>query len=281
MEKTLNFSPYEQEQYNSIVEWEQKEPSLVSIAINTVLTPVTSVLTKIVSPKVVEGALLGSYKLAQSLTDSQDIIRDAKVQDISELRTKDLELSDKLADEVRTWAIAAAGTEGAAMGVTGFAGLAVDIPALITLAIRTIHKTALCYGYKNDSDEDFLKVISIVSAASANTLKEKTTSVFVLRGLTTSLTKGFWQRLIGKKTAFDVIAKTVKTLTKQVGINLTKRKVGQIAPVFGAVVGASMNAAYINDIARVAKMAYQRQWLAENGKIVFDEAEFVEGDMVD
>lgn len=276
MERTQNFSPYEEEQYNGIVEWEQKEPSLVSKAINTVLSPVTSVMTRVVSPKVIEGALLGSYKLAQSLTDSQDIIRDAKVQDISELRTKDLELSDKLADEVRTWAIAAAGTEGAAMGATGFAGLAIDVPALITLAIRTIHKTALCYGYKNESDDDFLKVISIVSAASANTLKEKTTSVFVLRGLTTSLTKGFWQRLIGEKTAFDLMAKSIKTLTKQVGINLTKRKVGQIAPVFGAVVGASMNAAYINDIAKVAKMAYQRQWLAENGKIVYDEAEFVE-----
>lgn len=274
MENTLSLSPYEQEQYNNIVSWENETPNIVAQAINTVLTPVTDIMSKIINPKSIEGALLASYKIATKLTDSNDIIRDAKVNQIEELKHKDLSLSDKLADDVRNWAVATAGVEGAATGATGVAGLAIDIPTLITLAFRTIQKIALCYGYTNDKDEDFLKVISIVSAASSNTIKEKTTAVYILRGLTTSLTKGFWARIFSKETFFDIMAKSVKVLAKQMGINLTKRKVGQIAPVFGAFVGATMNSAYINDIAKVAKIAYQRQWLAENGKIVIDESDF-------
>ena len=51
---------------------------------------------------------------------------------------------------------------------------------------------------------------------------------------------------------------------KQLGINITKRKALQAIPLFGTVVGAAMNAQFINDIAWAARRAFQERWLIEN-----------------
>ena len=60
----------------------------------------------------------------------------------------------------------------------------------------------------------------------------------------------------------------VRGLARQLGFNLTKRKALQAIPVMGALVGASVNAWYIRDVAISARRAYQLRWLQESGKLV-------------
>ena len=98
---------YEKSQYEAIKKWKSEEPSVVSQAVGSVFKPASWLIEKIIPSKAIEGVLSGCNMMAEWFCDIDDIKRDAKVNFISELKTKDLELSDKLANEVHNWAVAA------------------------------------------------------------------------------------------------------------------------------------------------------------------------------
>jgi hypothetical protein len=60
----------------------------------------------------------------------------------------------------------------------------------------------------------------------------------------------------------------VRDLAKQVGVNLTKRKLLAAIPVIGSVVGGSLNGWYMRDIGIAAQRAYQERWLRDRGLLV-------------
>ncbi len=264
-------SQYEENQFNEIIKWEQKVPSVVSMVLNTALKPVTMLVQAIVPSKAIKGALVASNWLAESITDSKDIIRDGGVGSIKELQHKELELSDKLANEVHNWANGIATVEGGAIGLAGLPGMIADIPALITLSLRTIHKIGLCYGYECKSEADKRFVYGILSAAGANTVEEKSISVATLQAINVTISKMTWKRMSEKamsnKYGLEAAILTIKALAKQLGINLTKRKAAQAIPFVGAGVGAAMNLAFVNDVAWAARREFQKRWLYNNKKI--------------
>lgn len=262
---------YENEQLDEIKLWKEKEPTVVSQAIGMVVKPLGWVVNKIIPQKAIQGALVGADALAQAITDENDIKRDAQISDISELRIKDLQLSDKLANEVHNWAIATLGTEGGVTGTFGIAGMAVDVPMVITFALRTIHKIGLCYGYKAVTLEDRQFVFSVMSIAGANTMHEKNIAIAYLKRLNVILVKQAWKKMaekaVGNKFCGEAMLITVRNLAKQLGINITRRKALQAIPVIGAGVGAAMNIAFINDISWAARRCFQERWLIDNGKL--------------
>lgn len=266
---------YELNQFNQIQEWKNEVPSVVSQAVGTVLKPVTWVVNKVIPRKAIEGLLVGCDAVAELLADTNDIKRDGGVTEISELAHKDLELSDKLANVVHNWALGMAGAEGLATGSAGLPGLVVDIPALITLSLRTIHKIGLCYGFECKSEQDKQLILAIMSAAGANTVEEKTISVTLLQRMNVLVSKTTWRKLAEKamenKYGIEAAIIAIKALAKQLGINLTKRKALQAIPVFGGTVGAAMNVAFIQDVTWAARRTFQERWLLENGKINEDQ----------
>lgn len=155
-------TPYEINEFNEIIKWQNEKPSVVREVLNTALTPIIWMINKIIPTKAIQGALTASDYLASALTDSKDIKRDGNVEEIKELRHKDLELSDRLANEVHNWANGIAALEGAAAGATGLPGMIVDIPTLITMGLRVIHKIGLCYGYECKTEQDKQFIYGIV-----------------------------------------------------------------------------------------------------------------------
>lgn len=263
---------YEIEQYRQITNWKEKEPSVVSQAMDTILSPVTWLVNKVIPQKAIEGLLTTCDKVAELVTDTGDIIRDGEVSTIAVLAHKDLKLSDKLADEVHNWAIGVAGVEGAATGATGVIGLVADIPALITMSLRVIHKIGLCYGFECKSESDKKLILAIMSAAGANTIEEKAVSVALLQKMNVIIAKNTWKKIaengIQNKWGVEAAIIAIKTLAKQLGINLTKRKSLQAIPLIGAGVGATMNVSFVNDVAWAARRTFQERWLLGNGKIL-------------
>lgn len=263
---------YIQNQINEIENWKNEAPSVVTQVVGKALTPVTWVVNKVVPQKAIEGLLIGCDTVAELITDTYDIKRDANVTEIRELAHKDLELSDRLANEVHNWALGIAGAEGAAAGFVGLPGLIADIPALITLSLRTIHKIGLCYGFECKSEQDKKLILAIMSAAGANTVEEKAISVALLQRMNVLIAKTTWKKIAEKamenKYGIEAAIIVVKTLAKQLGINLTKRKTLQAIPAIGSGVGAAMNVAFIQDIAWAARRTFQERWLIDNNKIV-------------
>lgn len=265
---------YEQEQAKAIRKWKDKEPSVVSQTTGWVLKPLNWAVEKIIPASVIKGALTAANSAAEWLTDTQDILRDGGVEKIEDLRDKDLKLSDKLANEVHNWANATAAIEGAATGAIGLAGMAVDVPALITMSLRVIHKIGLCYGYECKSESDKQLVYGIMSAAGANNTKEKVLALANIQAVKVMITKTAWRKMAEKaaanKVSREAVILTIKNLAKQLGVNLTRRKALQAIPVVGGVVGATMNVAFINDISWAARRTFQEMWLEGNNIIDID-----------
>lgn len=262
---------YENSQYGAILEWKKKEPGVVTKAFGYALKPVSWLMTLIVPQKAIEGCLVAFDKIAEFFTDTDDVLRDGSVNNLEELQSKSLQMSDKLAKSVHNWALAIAGVEGGTTGVFGLGGLVVDIPALITMSLRVIHKIGVCYGFEVRTEEDRNFVYGVLSAASANTIQEKTVVVLLLRQLNVLVAKTAWKQIAKvaatQKTGIAALVITIKHLAKQLGINITKRKAAQAIPVVGAAVGAAVNVAYLDDVAWAARRMYQERWLMINKRI--------------
>lgn len=269
-------SDYLMQQYALIKAWENEEPGVVSKTFGKLLSPVGKLISVVVPEKVIESAINAANAAAQYLTDTADVLRDGNVESIEELRTKDLKLCDQMADSVHNWAVGIATAEGVAGGFVGLPGLVADIPFITTLALRTIHKIGVCYGYVADAsnaEEEKAFVLGVLAAANASTLGEKASFILGLKQISLLIQRNAWKKLAEMGTA-NLLAKSivsVRQAAKLIGVNLTKRKASQSIPFIGGAVGAALNASFINDIAWAARRSYQRRWLEEN-KVIESEA---------
>ena len=273
----MKLSKYESAQLKKIEQWKRQSPSIASQVFTVALSPLTILIQKLIPTAAVSSALKVSSSVAGWLTDSKDILRDSGMADVQDLKTHDLETSDKLANSVHNWAIGVATTEGGVVGAVGLPALVVDIPVVIVLALRVIHKIGVCYGFEVTSkgdkghtgEKEF--ILAILAESGANDMEEKLAALAALSAIETSLL--LKDSLVDSKTdAEHSIVKeagiiSIKSLARQIGMHLTKRKALQAIPVLGTLVGASVNGWYIKEVGWSARRAYQARWLLENKKI--------------
>lgn len=266
-----NMNSYEINQTSEIINWEKEKPSVLSQASGVITKPIGWLVGKIVPRRIIEGAITTCNATGSLLANKGDIIKDAGISTIDELRGKNLELSDALANGVHNWAIGIASAEGGAAGVAGPFGLAVDIPALLTLAYRTMHKIGMCYGYECCSEQDKMFLNHIMAIASSNTVKEKAAALVALKQIQVMIARTTWRKMAEKAAANkygpEAFVLLIKQVAKSLGKNITRRKALQAIPVIGVAVGAAMNASFINDVAWAARRSFQKRWLIDNGKI--------------
>lgn len=157
------YDEYIEKQLVEISKWEQQKPSVVNTGMNKIFSPMSKFTRKVIPEVVVEKAIYHAHDIGQKLASKNDILKNAGVDTIEELRHKDLALSDKLASNVHKWAIGFAGSEGFATGLGGTATMVADVGAVIVLAFRTIHKIAMCYGY-NLTKRKLMQIMPIIGA---------------------------------------------------------------------------------------------------------------------
>jgi hypothetical protein len=271
MGMTMNLGEYEKEQIRAIDEWRLEKPSGISAALGFVMFPISFLIRAFVPKSVIQGAIEGSSAAAEWWADEGDILRKGGVSEIEGLRAKDLKLSDRLANEVHNWAIGIASAEGVGSGVLGIYGLAMDIPFIVTFALRTVHKIGFCYGYKSKDEKGKQFVLTLLSAAGANTARERADAVKMLRVIDIMIAKQTLktvaEKAVERQLAKEAVMIGVKNLGRQLGMNITERKILQAIPAIGAVVGASVNGWFINDVGWAARRSFQERWLIDNHMI--------------
>jgi hypothetical protein len=183
-----------------------------------------------------------------------------------------LKKCDNGANQVINFHIGIAAGEGALAGFGGILTLPFDIPAVITLALRMIRQVGVEYGYADDTEDERKFIFSIFSAAGANTQAEKAAALAAAAYLMNILSKQTFKAMAAKAAANALSAEAaviaIRSLAKQLGINLTKRKSLAAIPMIGAFVGASANGWFIREIGVAAQRLYQERWLRDRDLLV-------------
>lgn len=236
-------------------------PALLPRAVRRFAGPVRFLTHHMIPPEIIEAAIKGADWAASSS------IREASIDhDFADLKACEAAVAD-----VRRWAMAYAVAGGGAAGAFGAVGLAVDVPATVALALRTARLVGLCYGFGAATEAERVHILDILQLAGANSEDERETALTRLAEGRNAMDQEDWQkivRLTGQTTGSVAATKRVATT---LGVNLSTRKMAQLAPVLGAAVGAGVNAAFQNDVANAAVFAYRARWLEANEGI-FDGA---------
>jgi hypothetical protein len=153
----------------------------------------------------------------------------------------------------------AALAEGAGTGTLGAAGIAFDIPALVSLALRAVNEYATYYGFDVSLQHEQAYAMVILSAASSPTVAAKQITMAELTKLSVLIAqRKTWaelERLIG--------VQVIKKIAQALGIRLTKAKLAQIVPLVGAAVGGGFNAWYLARVTETAYHLYRERFLIE------------------
>lgn len=173
------------------------------------------------------------------------------------------ELADLIADRNRL--IAAA--EGGATGLFSLAGMILDLPLSLTIALRTIYQTAECYGQDLSSEEGLQQIYAILASIDYNSVGEKQTVLASLGALNSlAARQGGVVSLVPKALHTLSSHPIAERLAKPV-FNRVRTKTGfmsRLLPVLGAVAGATYNTQMINSVAAVAQQvfraAYEQQF---------------------
>lgn len=149
--------------------------------------------------------------------------------------------------------------EGAGAGAAGAIGLAVDIPALITLNLRAIGEYATYYGFDIERQEERLFALNILGLASSPNDASKALAMAQLVRIAQDVAKkATWERL--EQYAF---VKVIQQIAKTLGIRLTKAKLAQFIPAAGAAIGGGFNAYFTMKVCDATYYLYRERFLAE------------------
>lgn len=148
--------------------------------------------------------------------------------------------------------------EGAGAGAAGVFGIPVDLVALLGMNLRAIGEYATYYGFDVSDQAERLFMLNILGFASSPSDTAKEAAMAQLAKIANQVAKKkAWKNL--EQHAFVQI---VQQMAKALGIRLTKAKLAQLIPVFGAVVGGGFNAYYTGKVCDAAYFLYRERFLA-------------------
>jgi hypothetical protein len=260
---------YELAQWQAIERWRVAPPDWGTRAMRTPSRIASFAAEKIVPAGVLRAVLRGVDHAAGWSAVRRDVLKAAGVDGLDALHRAPLEQCDRLAQSVETRAMVLGASGGALFGLAGAPGIAADIPTLLALALRTIHRTAYCYGEDWRTPERRGLAIGVFALASANTLDEKQTawSAWCESGdLFAEAWRDGVERVAERHLAKGAAQFSIKSMADRIGFNIARRSVFGLGlvPVIGAVVGGAVNAGYLQDIAAVAQRALQYRWIVAN-----------------
>ncbi|MFA5940004.1 MAG: EcsC family protein [Sinimarinibacterium sp.] len=266
LQKAAHLNPYERQRRDAIGRWLEASPDWGTRLMSGPGQMAAAAAQQLVPVNILRASLRALDRAAGRLSGPRDVLRWSGADSLDAVGNLPLRESDLLARRVERRSMLLAGSSGAALGIGGAIGMVADIPALLTLALRTIHRSAYCYGEDWQAEHGGGLAVGVFALASANSLEEKQAAWTALRS-GQALLDAAWrdgvERVAERELAKDAAQFSLQTLARRIGAHIGTRKSLGVAPVIGAVVGGAVNAGYIHDIATVARYVLQDRWLRQ------------------
>ncbi|KXZ63777.1 EcsC family protein [Acinetobacter venetianus] len=196
---------------------------------------------------------LNEFSSNSSLTEK--ILEEAGVKDIAEL-TRDTGRSQRLSQALIEQNKLLAAAQGLVTGATGVWGAAVDIPASIVLALRTIYQTGRSHGFDLSEDADQEIVAFVFKEIDLGLVAEKQTLLLALKALKSMLETHDlqqFQQLMGSNNDIELIKKWLVDEEGQFKWGWLNHipqvsVIGRLTPVAGAALGGFYSWKLLEDV---------------------------------
>jgi len=248
-------------------QWEKQPPNSVNRGLSKITAPIAlafSPVMKKIAP-LLEGVVSGANDIVASAVEK---VSD-EIPDIENLDRKSFEIwfakADNSARNYKSLGIASLTAEGGASGIGGVTFLLADIPASFALILSFANKIALTYGLPIKSEDIQIAILQAITAGSADNLKEKMQMILALKQTEKTLIttwKKIYQQSLDNVLSTGRIIVIVREFLKKIGINVTKRKAGQIIPIISGVSGAVINGAWASDTLEAVRQ-FSRNWIVQ------------------
>ncbi|NWK81508.1 EcsC family protein [Acinetobacter sp. SwsAc4] len=260
-------SPFEIEQYESPQHMlRQQLPKLSHQLLGRHYTKVNNVAS-FISPDMGEKVSdyffqwLNEFSSNTSLTEK--ILEEAGVKDITEL-TQDTGRSQRLSQALIEQNKLLAAAQGIITGATGVWGAAVDIPASIVLALRTIYQTGRSHGFDLADEADQEVVAFIFKEIDLGIIAEKQTLLIALKALKSMLETHDlqqFQQLLGSSNDVELVKKWLVDEEGQFKwgwLNHIPQAsvIGKLTPVAGAALGGFYSWRLLEDVGHKAQSVF-------------------------
>ncbi|MFB5282747.1 EcsC family protein [Peribacillus sp. Hz7] len=167
---------------------------------------------------------------------------------LEDVQTFPLENMDKVANAFIATRAKNAQIQGATTGIGGIFTLAIDIPLILGLTLKTIQEVAVAYGYDPTDKEERIFMVKCMQFTSSDVVGKKA----ILEELTAPKREQGFSQLQGWREVFMTYRD-----------NFGWKKLFQMIPIAGMIFGAYMNKTAIQDVGEAANMLYKKRRVLE------------------
>lgn len=170
--------------------------------------------------------------------------------DVQNLPLAVMEQTSKVLTESR---VKFATVQGATTGIGGIFTLAIDIPALLGLSLKTLQEIAILHGYDPNEKSERVFIVKCLQFSSADVVGKKA----ILKELSS-----FYGEKSGSNEMLSQLQgwrEVVYTYRDQYGW----KKFFQMIPIAGILFGAFNNRSMIQDLSEVGTMLYRKRRILE------------------
>ncbi|WP_019422310.1 EcsC family protein [Paenibacillus sp. OSY-SE] len=168
--------------------------------------------------------------------------------DIALVEAMPLAVCDRVAEQVREANKTMAFAQGATTGFGGIFTLAIDIPAVLGLALKVLQETAICYGYNPNDVRERVFIVKCMQLATSDVVGKRA----ILKDLADYDNPDRARDAISEVQGWR---ETMASFTDSFGW----KKLFQSIPVLGMVLGSFMNRSMIHDMAETAQNMYRKR----------------------
>lgn len=144
--------------------------------------------------------------------------------------------------------------QGAGTGIGGIFTLSIDIPLLLGIQLKTLQDIAMCYGYDPNDKEERVYIVKVLQFVSSDIVGKQ--AILKQLSLIDSADEEVKREAISEIQGWREV---VMTHRDQIGW----KKLFQMIPIVGLLVGAFINRSAVNDLAEAGMMLYRKRRIHE------------------
>ena len=183
------------------------------------------------------------------------------IQTIEDIQSMPLEDMISLSEKLQKSRANLATVQGASTGFGGIFTLAIDIPVILGIALKTLQEIALIHGYNPNDKAERIFVVKCLQFASSDIVGKEA----ILKELSQNYEQPrAAENMVSQLQGWQEVFFTYRD-------NFGMKKLLQMIPVAGMLFGAVINKSMIEDIAEAGMMLYRKRRVLERINQLQDE----------